>query len=192
MTRSPFTSFALVAILLLGAGSMTSCGMLSSLGQAARESSELDQRYKELDEKLDMASNVLESYGPLAEDLGPEFQERYEKLLADSEKVRGYVEEGKSLVNDAMSLHQRSMEQAKDPDTGETDWMKYAMLMLAGGGGLYSERRKTAKDRKKDQGRLHERLDKRKGEASKLEADMAALRHEMEVEKARRETPPSA
>lgn len=173
----------LLSVCVIGAGGLlSSCGMMSALGNAARESSELDRRYQDLDEKLSMVDEAIKAYGPLAEDLGPEVKAQYEKILAEYGKVQGYVAEGKELLGDAMSLHQSSMEQARDPDTGETDWLQYALLMLAGGGGLYSERRKTNKEKEQ----LHARVSKRKEEVSSLQSQLKDLQRMMEVEQAKR------
>lgn len=178
----------MLSVCVVGAGGLlTSCGVMSALGNAARDSSQLEQRYSELDEKLDLAQKAIEAYGPLAEDLGPEIKEKYEQILEQYGKVQGYVSEGKELLGEAMSLHERSMEQARDPDSGEVDWMQYALLMLAGGGGLYSERRRTKKEQQADRERLHSRLDKRKNEVGALQEQLRQFQHMMEMEKARRE-----
>lgn len=184
--RTPLWAALALAALLLGG-----CGMMSSLARGAQESGQLQQRTQELEEKLELAQQALESYGPLAEDLGPEIKEKYQELLAKSEQIQGYVAEGKELLGEAVSLHQRSMEQATDPESGETDWLQYALLMLAGGGGLYSERRRTKKEQGADRSRLHARMDKRKQEAADLAAEVMELKHQMDLERARREAPAS-
>lgn len=176
----------LFAVCAIGAGGLlTSCGFLSAFGGAARESSQLEQRYSALDEKLKQVDDAIRAYGPLAEDLGPEVKKQYEQILDQYSKVQGYVSEGKELLGQAVSLHEQSLKQATDPNTGETDWIKYALLMLAGGGGLYSERRKTSKEKEV----LHERVSKRKEEVQDLQLQLEKLRSMMEIEQARRAQP---
>lgn len=176
----------LLSVCVIGVGGLlTSCGALSALGSAARDSSQLEQRYQDLDEKLKMVDDAVRAYGPLAEDLGPEVKKQYEQILDQYGKVQGYVAEGKELLGQAVSLHEQSLKQATDPDTGETDWIKYGLLMLAGGGGLYSERRRTAKEKEE----LHSRVSKRKDEVQGLQNELAKLKAMMEIEQARRAQP---
>jgi len=179
--RLPFLA-ALAALPLI-----TGCGTLGGFADAVQESGQLQQRASELDEKLDLLDQTLEAYGPIAESFGPEVQESYAKLRDEYAKVQGAVAESRELLGEATSLHQASLSQATDPESGETDWIEYALLMLLGGGGLASERMRTGKEKKV----LHERIDSRKGDIAGLEAKLRELGHKMEVESARREAPPA-
>ncbi|CAK9074186.1 Terminase [Durusdinium trenchii] len=161
--------------------------------RGARESGQLQQRADELDARMNELQGVLDAYGPLAEDLGPEVREAYERIQEDFGKVRGYVDEGRQLLGEATDLHREAMAQATDPDTGETDWLQYALLMLGGAGGIYethrrgrkrtdesvaAERQKTERERD----RLHERADNADAQVADLVAQLQALKHKMEVE----------
>jgi hypothetical protein len=168
-------------LILLILAVLPGCGALGGFSRAIQESGALQERADSLEGKLDLLKQTLEAYGPLAEDLGPEIKEKYEELLEQYGKVQGYVAEGKELLGQATELHQKSLAQATDPDTGETDWIQYALLMLLGGGGLYGERRKT----KKERDRLHQRLDKRKGEVAGLEDQLRELVKQIEIQQAK-------
>ncbi len=182
MLKSPVAVFFCLALLTLGG-----CGFLSALGTASQDSAALQERYTALDERMKQVQDLMDAYGPLAEDLGPEVKEQYEKILAEYARVQDFVAEGKNLLNEALDLHQRSMAEATD-ESGKTDWMQYALLMLAGGGGLVSERRKTAKERNK----LHSRIDDKSDRVKALEEAMVNMMHAMEVDKALNAPPPSA
>ena len=179
-------NYLLAAVAAVSLMLLPSCGALSAFGRAAQDSGALQQRADELEGKMELLDQTLKAYGPLAEDLGPEIKEKYDELLAEYGKVQGYVAEGKELLGEAVSLHQQSLAKATDPDTGETDWMQYALLMLLGGGGVYQDRKN-----KKGNQRVHERTDKRKGEIAALEEKLRTLAHSMQVEAARREQPPA-
>ena len=183
-----------LALLLLMALPLTGCAALASMAGAARDSAALQENAEALDDRMQEVEAALKSYEDLAEDLGPDYKAKYDAVLAEYEKVKGYVAEGQSLLSDAKNLHERAMAEARDPDSGEVDWLKYGMILLAGGGGLYSERRRTKKEqeeekakRQRDRDRLHGRMDKRKDEVAGLKAELDQMKRDAEMEKARRE-----
>lgn len=187
MRKHLLTSLCLLSLALGG------CGALANMAGAARDSAALEERSEALDGRMRELEAAVKSYEELAADLGPEYVEKYDQVMSEYEKVKGYVQEGRDLLGDAKSVHDSAMEQARNPDTGEVDWAKYAMLMLAGGGGLYSERRRTRKEQgeakdkqRKDRDRLHARMDKRKDEVGELQAELARMKQEAEMEQARR------
>ena len=122
------------------------CGALDSLGRAASDSAALQQRADDLQSKIDSFTVVLDTYGPLAEDLGPEVQEALAKVQRESNRVREQLNEALEIVKEAQELHQQALAAATDEETGEVDWTQYGLMILAGGGALYTERRKTVKD----------------------------------------------
>lgn len=162
---------------------LASCGTLGGFSRAVQESGELQERSDELEEKMDLLDQTIAAYGPLAESFGPEVQGAYEDLVKQTHQVRGFVEESKQLLGEAKTLHEQSFATATDPDTGETDWIEYAMLMLLGGGGLANERRKTGQEKKK----MHDRIDDRKTHIYAVEAQLKELEHKVELEQAKRE-----
>jgi len=162
---------------------LTSCGALGGFSRAVQESGELQARSDELEQKMDLLDETIAAYGPIAESFGPEVQAAYADLVTQTDVVRGYVEEGKDLLGDAVTLHEQSIAKATDPETGETDWAQYGMLMLLGGGGLASERMKTGKEKKQ----VDKRIDDRKHDIAGLEAQLVEVRHRMDLEQAKRE-----
>lgn len=140
-----------VSALLLG-----SCGALSSFSASAKDSAKLQERHDDLDKKLDELEKTLAAYGPIVEQFGPEFKAKYDKIQTG-------LEEGRAYLDGARKLHEEAVAKATGPD-GKVDWLQYALLILGGGAGLYSERRRTVKERN----RLHDRID----ELSKMAREM--------------------
>ncbi len=191
-----------LSLLLLFLGG---CGALSALGAASRDSAALQARAQqlkaqsdELDQKMDLMRQTLETYGPLAADLGPDIKKGYEELLKKYDLVSGYVREGREILDEVKSLHEQNLAKATDPESGDVDWLKYALGMLGGGGGIYElhRRNKKAQRGERDQtanerDRLHVRADVADGKVADLEGALREMMHKMEVEAALRAQPPA-
>lgn len=181
-----------LAVLLLG---MSGCGTLGAVADAVEVADRLEDyedaaqtSADELERKLELAQGALDAYAPIIAASGEDVQEAYAKVQELLSQGQGYLTEGRELLAESTQLHRESMAQATDPETGETDWVEYALLMLLGGGGLLTERKKTQKERD----RVHERVDTEKNKRKQLEEALARLQHQMELEQARRETPPTS
>lgn len=60
--------------------------------------SALQERADELEARMELLDQTLEAYGPIAELLGPEVQEAYDKLVSEYDKVQVAVAEGRELL----------------------------------------------------------------------------------------------
>lgn len=170
-------------------GLVASCGTLGAVADAVETAQGLED-YEDraqsaadlLQERLDQTQAAVDAYAPIMEGASEEVQEAYAKVQELLSDGQSYLAEGRELLTEAKSVHEQALAAATDPDTGETDWLEYALLLLAGGGGLASERRRTAKERD----RMHERVDSEKSKRQEIEAALARLQQQVELEQARR------
>jgi len=114
----------------------------------------------------------VDAYAPIVSESSESVQEAYSAVQELLEDGNGFVADAQELIVDAASVHTAAVEVSTDPLTGDRDLITYILTLLAGGGGLLAERKRT----KSERDRMHQRVDGEKEKREELGAALAELK----------------